>query len=211
MKAPVFDILIYWNRKLHIYIGLFLILFILLFSFSGLLFNHNDWEFASFWKERKEKEISIPVTIPVKLDSTILLQSFMKQLDISGEVNNVKLTGEKVSFRVYKPGIIHDITVNFTERRAFRKEMKYNFWGKIRTLHTFNGSNKAFPSAQPNWLITRIWRITMDLVATGLIFLCISSWIMWYKVRKNYSYGFLVLVSGIGIAMFFVFLLRLFI
>jgi hypothetical protein len=210
MKLPsFFDYIIYWNRKFHIYIGLFLILFILFFAFSGLLFNHSQWEFSSFWKERKESEIITPVTIPSNRDSAFLLQYLMKQLKISGEITNVRSTTESINFRLTKPGTLHDVKVDFKSGISVRKEMVYNWWGKLRTLHTFNGSDKANPEVQPNWIVTRIWRITMDVVAIGMIFLCVSSWIMWYKIRKSYSYGLIVLILGTGGAVFFIFLLRI--
>jgi hypothetical protein len=202
--------IIYWNRKFHIYIGLFLLLFILFFSLSGLILNHSQWRFASFWKERKETEIITPVTIPVTLDRTALLQDFMKQLNISGEISNVKLTSVSISFRVVKPGINQDILVDFKTGISVRKVMVFNWWGKMRILHTFNGSDKMNPEVQPNWHITQIWRLTMDVIAIGLIFLCTSSWIMWYKIRKSYSYGLIVLTLGIAGAIFFIFLLRMF-
>jgi len=42
-----------WNRKIHIYLGLYFIFFTWLFGFSGLLLNHH-WEFANFWENREE-------------------------------------------------------------------------------------------------------------------------------------------------------------
>lgn len=210
MKTPsFFKNIIYWNRKFHMYVGLFLLLFIWLFSFSGLLLNHSQWEFASFWKERKEKETIMPITIPAHLDSAALLQNFMEQLKISGEISNVKFTPDSVDFRVVVPGTNRDIHVDFKQRISVQKEMNFNLWGKIRTLHTFNGADKANPETQPNWLVTRIWRLAMDGIAIGLIFLCISSWIMWYKIRKNYIWGPVVLILGFAGAIYFIFLLRM--
>jgi hypothetical protein len=199
----------YWNRKFHIYIGLFLVLFILFFSLSGLLLNNSQWKFASFWKERKETEIITPVTIPVNLDSVAMLQHFMKQLGILGEISNVRLTRETLNFRVVKPGTNQDIEVDFKKCIGVRKEMVFNWWGKMRILHTFNGSDKLNPEIQPNWTVTHIWRLTMDSVAIGLIFLCLSSWVMWYKIRESYSIGLLVLILGIAGAIFFIFILRI--
>jgi len=202
--------IIYWNRKLHIYIGLFLLFFILFFSLSGLLLNNGQWEFASFWKERKESEISSAVTIPEDMDSTALLQHFMKELKLSGEINNVKLTPESADFRIVKPGTNQDIHVDYKSATSIRKEMVFNWWGKIRILHTFNGSDKNNPDLQPNWFVTRIWRGTMDVLAIGMIFLCISSWIMWFIIRKNYPAGWIALMFGFAGAAYFIFLLRLF-
>ncbi|HEX6070876.1 MAG TPA: hypothetical protein VFZ18_13670, partial [Longimicrobiaceae bacterium] len=37
-----------WTRRLHYYLGLYFLLFIWLFSLTGLLLNHSDWGFAEF-------------------------------------------------------------------------------------------------------------------------------------------------------------------
>jgi len=203
------DNIIYWNRKFHIYVGLFLLLFILFFSLSGLLLNHSQWKFASFWNERNETEIITPLTIPINLDSVPLLHNIMKQLNISGELSNVSITPASINFRVMKPGNIQDIHIDIRSSIGDQKKVVFNWWGKMRILHTFNGSDKMNPGVKPNWLVTRIWRMSMDIIASGLIFLCISSWIMWYKIRKNYYMGQIILILGIAGVIFFIFLLRM--
>ena len=50
-----------FNKKLHIYLGLFLVFFIWLFSLSGLILNHGNWKFASFWEERLENKIDFKI------------------------------------------------------------------------------------------------------------------------------------------------------
>ena len=199
----------YWNRKFHIYIGLFLLFFILFFSLSGLLLNHSQWKFASFWKERNETVITTPLAIPANPDSVSLLHNFMKQLNLSGEISNVSLTPDSINFRVMRPGTIRDIHIDFKSGMSYQKKIVFNWWGKMRILHTFNGSDKINPEVQPNWLMTHIWRLSMDIIALGLIYLCLGSWIMWYKIRKDYSMGMIVLILGIAGAVFFIFLLRI--
>ena len=196
------------NRRLHIYVGLFLVLFIWLFSFSGLLLNHGDWKFASFWDERKEKTTETAVSIPAGLDSLEKLKSILSQLKISGEVNNVRMTSDSVDFSVSYPGHVSNIHADFKKGVGIQKELSYNIWGKIRTLHTFNGANRDHPDVEPNWLLTRVWRFSMDAVALGLIFLSFSGWIMWYKIKHNYLWGYLALIAGFALAAYFLFLLR---
>ena len=197
------------NRRLHIHIGLFLVLFIWLFSISGLLLNHGDWKFASFWEERKQNKKVTPISIPLGLDSIQIIQSMLFQLKISGEVNNVKLTADSIDFSISYPGHVNNIHADFKKSICFQNELSYNIWGKLRTLHTFNGANRNNPSIQPNWLLTRVWRFSMDAIAIGLIFLSFSSWMMWYKIRKDYSWGYLTLIAGFAMAIYFVILLRL--
>jgi hypothetical protein len=199
----------YWSRKFHIHLALFLLLFIWLFSFSGLLLNHGKWKFASFWNERKEKITNSHVRITRNLDSAAMLGDIMQQLKISGEVNEVRLTPDSIDFRVSVPGRVRNLHVDLENGSITQRELTFNWWGKIRTLHTFNGANKDHPQLQPNWKITRIWKFAMDAIAIGLVILCISSWVMWYKLRKTYTWGPLILVTGFAITIYFVFLLRM--
>ena len=199
----------YWNRKLHIHIGLFLLLFIWLFSFSGLLLNHREWEISNFWEKRKEGKTVTSIHIPVSRDSVTVLRNIMSQLKIAGEITNVKIWPDSIHFRVSVPGQIRNMQVDFKTGVCTQNELKYNLAGKIQTLHTFNGVNKDNTDLQPNWLITHIWKLSMDGIAIGFMLLCISSWIMWYKIREKYVFGWIVLIFGFAGAGYFVFVLQM--
>jgi hypothetical protein len=53
-----------WNRKLHYYLGLYLLFFVWLFALSGLLLNHSSWKFAEFWGNRKQATYERAITMP---------------------------------------------------------------------------------------------------------------------------------------------------
>src|SRR5436309_15961124 len=77
-----------WNRKLHFYVGLFLLFFIWLFAFSGLLLNHPTWAFAEFWTNREETNYERAITVPsadVPGDRAQAPDS-LKQLKTEGEI-----------------------------------------------------------------------------------------------------------------------------
>ncbi len=201
MQPPTFHT---FTRRLHIHLGLFLLLFIWLFSLSGLLLNHGGWKFASFWEQRQESKIDIAVPLNALTDPNPDAR-IMEFLKISGEVQQQKRTAEALEFRVQSPGIVTDVSIDLTTGSGTKKVMKYNVWGKWRTLHTFNGMSKENPSQSPNWLVTTIWRFTMDGIAVGLIITCLSSWIMWYDVRKEYKLGYSILAGSLGVAGYFLF------
>jgi hypothetical protein len=200
----------YWNRKIHIYTGLFLLWFIWLFSVSGLLLNHGKWKFAGFWDQRKISVKVFAVNIPAGLDSTSLLNAIMEQTKISGEVSEVKLSNDSVDFRVSIPGHERNLHTDLKNCKCTSKEIEFNWWGKIRTLHTFNGVNKNNRELRPNWIITRLWQFTMDAIAAGLIIICITSWITWFKSKKNLVTGSILLLTGFAIVIYFVFLIKIF-
>ena len=193
-----------FNRKIHIHVGLCLLFFIWLFSFTGLLLNHNGWKFASFWDERKE--ITYNFTLPVSMrDASLQESAIMDFLKITGEVQEQKRFDQTLSFRVMSPGDIMDINVNWTTGEGKEKRMKFNMWGKLRTMHTFNGMHNERPAQTPNWWITGIWRFTMDVIAIGFIVMTLSSWIMWYKIRKEYPWGYVIMIGAIVLICYFVF------
>src|ERR1035437_6855204 len=43
-RPSSFSIFEIWNRKLHYYIGLYLLFFVWLYSLTGLLLNHSTWQ-----------------------------------------------------------------------------------------------------------------------------------------------------------------------
>ena len=114
MKTPrEFKNLNYLSRKFHIHLGLFLLLFIWLFSVSGLLLNHaSKWKFTNFWDERKEKMTLTPIHINSKLDSSAMLKNIMQQLNIAGEITKVSMTPDSIEFRVSIPGHERDLNVD---------------------------------------------------------------------------------------------------
>lgn len=199
----------FWNRKIHIHLGLFLLLFIWLFSFSGLLLNHGEWKISSFWEERKETTTATAIHIVNRSDSSALLKEIMSQLTIAGEVGNVEMWADSLHFRVSKPGEVKTMEVNFITGICTQKKLQYNLAGKIRTLHTFNGVDKNNPGIQSNWLVTAVWRLSMDGIAIGLLLLCISSWMMWYKIRDKYRWGWVIMILGLGAAVYFISIIKM--
>lgn len=107
---------------------------------------------------------------------TVLLSFLiLLELEIFGEVNNVKLTSGALDFRVGSPGRGRDFHVDLNDKTVLLKEYHLYIWGKIHTLHTFNGIDKGNIAKPANWFITHVWRITMDGIAIALILLCMSS------------------------------------
>ena len=118
------------------------------------------------------------------------------------------MNADSVDFSVSYPGHVNNIHTDYKKSICVQNQLSYNIWGKLRTLHTFNGANKNNASTAPNWLLTRVWRFSMDGIAIGLIFLSVSSWIMWYKIRQDYAWGYFALLVGFLTAIYFVILLR---
>ena len=66
-----------WNKKIHIYLGLYMLLFLWLFSISGLFINHHNW-----FQGKSEK----PIQLPQGADDQAKAEDLRDQLGLEGEI-----------------------------------------------------------------------------------------------------------------------------
>ncbi|MEK7399710.1 MAG: hypothetical protein AAB116_22440 [Candidatus Poribacteria bacterium] len=196
-----------WNRKLHIYIGLYLLLFLWLFFITGLVKNHPEWSFFHYWENRELSSSETPIQVPMDKDDLVKARNIMAQLHISGEITWTVVTPmeDQFNFRVAKPGKIIDIKANLREGHAKVEQIKLNTLGITNMLHTFNGISMNDPKESRDWFMTKILSFLMDAVCIGLIFLVLSGIYTWYNRSMKRIWGALVLGIAFLVCGFFVF------
>jgi hypothetical protein len=189
-----------WNRKLHFYSGLFLLFFLWLFAFSGLLLNHPTWSFAESWNNRREtnyvREIAAPG--PEVKGNLGQAREIVRQLGMEGEILWTATTtnAEQFDFQVRRPGHFYFLKADLARKRVSVRQADVNLWGVIKVLHTFTGFPTDDARKRRNWVLTSIWAYSMDAVAAGLIFMVLSSLYMWFKLPQKRLPGAVVLALG---------------
>lgn len=185
-----------WNRRLHYYVGLYLLAFVWLFSLSGLLLNHQ-WTFAEFWPQRKVTTFERPIQAPRGARELERAGDLLRQLDISGEIGTVT-TRAPAGFEIHvaRPGTMFLITADLAGQRASVQRTDVNGWGAFRMLHTFSGVPRA-GVPERDWLLTKIWSALMDAVSVGLICLVLSSLYMWWGLPPKRAWGLVALALGV--------------
>ncbi len=197
--------LIKWSRKIHIYLGLCLLFFIMLFGFSGLLLNHH-WEFAKFWENRKEIKYDKTIQISVEREQDALVHEIVNKLDLNGNIINPRFSNDSIllSFIVAKPGTRYDIQANLNEGEIMIKEAKFNNWGTMRNLHTIRNPTQKEQGERYQSVLASIWSISIDVVSVGLIVICLGGWYLWLQVgRKRFYLGLISIVSGFVVCIYF--------
>lgn len=198
-----------WNQKIHIYLGLYFLVFLWLFAVSGLLLNHG-WKFADFWPQRQETKREQQVAPPNAGADLQRAHDLMRQLGLSGEVEwtAARPAPERFEFRVQRPGRTVDVRVNVATQTAAVQEIRVNGWGALRMLHTFTGTRANAPTAQRDWWLTKLWSISMDALAVGLGLLVFTSVVLAIQRREKWLGSAIALALGLGACGFFVFGLR---
>ncbi|MDR3676437.1 MAG: PepSY-associated TM helix domain-containing protein [Acidobacteriota bacterium] len=194
-----------WNEKMHYYSGLYLLLFIWLFSFTGLVLNHQ-WEIHNFWAKRHESTFTQKVQPPVDSSAKARAEDLMRQLHLRGEMTLPDSPAQpgRFDFRVYKPALLTDVRVDLQKDEATVHQIRTNAWGLLEMLHTFDVEKRGNSQAPRNWLLSKIWCFTMDAVAVGLILMVLGSYYMWFRLKKIHVLGWISLALGFVICGFFV-------
>jgi hypothetical protein len=196
-----------WTRKLHNYLGLYLLLFLWLFSISGLVLNHSKWVVANFWKAREESTTERTIRTPVATSDVAIASDLMAQLEVVGEVEQVTRSpgGEQFDFQVVRPGKVFRVAARLDSARARVTEIRLNAWGVLDALHKFTGMRMDEPARTRDWMLTRIWSLAMDALALGLVILVLSGLYLWYRLPGKRVTGLVALALGIGCCAFFLY------
>ena len=195
-----------WNKKLHVYLGLYFLFFLWLFAFTGLLLNHPMWRFAEFWPQRIEASYEHALNaIPAGGDLE-RARSVMQQLGLTGEIDWPPQQSDagRLEFSVNRPGDMNRVSVDLNENRASVQHIETNTWGVMHVLHTFSGTRANNPEARRDWVLTTMWVVAMDALAAGLILIVLSSYYLWYRLPKRRT-GSICLAAGVLTCGFFVF------
>ncbi len=183
-----------WNTKLHIYVGLFSLLFLWLFGVSGVVINHPLW----FGSQPTRSELEQPVELPSGTDDQATAEALLGQLGIDGEIIFMIPKPDHLLFRVNRPNRRIVVDVDRLSRTAVVRTAVPNASGVLLSLHTATGVRSIWnePVPKRDWVMTRIWSLAMDGICVGLIFLVCSSLYMWIELRRKRLLGLLALGLG---------------
>lgn len=196
-----------WNQRLHSYIGLFLLLFLWLFAFSGLVLNHSKWQFTNFWPQRQESTTQASVRIPTAGTDLARAHDYMGQLGLTGEIDQITSKTEHFDFRLGKPGHIVNVAVDLTSGQASIKTIRVNTWGIMNSLHHLTGIHADNPALNRNRMATCIWSLALDATAAGMLLLVFGGLWIWIRRRESHWPGLIALLLGLTACGFFVFAL----
>jgi hypothetical protein len=201
-----------WNRKLHFYAGLFLLFFLWLFACSGLVLNHSSWRFTEFWSKRTQNSYERDIALPGPGGDLSQARDIMRQLGIVGEIlwTTTRSDTNQFDFQVRRPGHFVFIKADLARKRVAVQQSDVNLSGVIQALHSFTGVQMDDPRNSRDWWLTSMWAYSMDAIAAGIIFMVLSSLLMWFKLPQKRTAGGVALLLGTLLCGWFCFGLRWF-
>lgn len=186
-----------WTRDLHLYFGLFVSPFVLLFAASVFYLNHGKL-FPTTTSTELFRDLRIPEGFDqVKgMEAAQRAQGILPQVGVEGEIGFVRYVAKDrhLILPVSKAGIEATVDVDLTARSATVKRRTMSFWESLAYLHKMPGPHNV--AVRGNWIGTRVWRWFADATIYLLIFISISGVYMWWAVKGERRIGATLLMAG---------------
>lgn len=187
-----------WTRDLHLYFGLFISSFILLFAGSVLFLNHGKVAVNTPGDGEMIRDLRIPPGLERAQGRNAVdgARAILSQVGLTGEVGFTRYNASerRFSFPVSKPGLQATVSVDLTEGTASITRRQTGFWETIAYLHKSPGPHNA--SIRGNWPWTRVWRWLADATIYLTMFISMSGIYLWYALKAERRVGLILLTAG---------------
>jgi hypothetical protein len=188
------------TRDLHLYLGLFISPFVLVFSLSIFFFVHS-W-IPKFAPESLNTRVVLARTLPadlLELSGRPLIEALkptLQNLNVPGEIGFVRhvVKEEKLIIPVSIPGRETTVTINLASREATIVTRETGLADALMTLHKSPGQHG--PDIRMNWFFMTAWRWFADATVYLTLFLTVSGIYLWYLLRAERRVGFILLGAG---------------
>ena len=188
-------------KDIHLHTGLFISPFILIFSISALIMNHDFVEWQDHWQKwffsvDNQIDRTIKFTPPKVVDTEIEnAKDILDQINISGEIAGIFGDSAHMYIPVTKPGYRISIKADLITGNAYIHSKRTSLWKKMIWLHKMPGPHNA--SIRGNWIKTRIWGSVLDFSVIVLFLSSVTGIMLWYYFKKERIIGLLFLLFGV--------------
>ena len=187
-------------RDLHLYLGLFMSPFVLVFAISVFFLVHA-------WLPKVKSDTSAPqvvqgLALPPALEQLSgrplvdALKPVLSQAGVRGEVGWVQhlSTENKFIIPVMVPGRNTTVTIDVARREASIERRSTSLADALVTLHKSPGQHLA--GIRMNWFFMRVWLWLADATVYLTLFMSVGGVYLWYVLKAERAVGWVLLFAG---------------
>lgn len=191
------------TRDLHLYAGLFLSPFLVVFAVSVFYLCHVRSATAGAPPPRLVSGFDIDPRIETLTgpDQVKALRPILDTLHVGGEVNFIRRVPKehRLVIPVMLPGRESTVDLNLERRTAQISERDTGLSDALIHLHKMPGPHNV--AVRGNSAYIRVWRLLADISTYGLLFLTFSGVYLWVVLKAERRIGLVLLALG-GVSFF---------
>lgn len=179
-----------FNRRLHLYLGLFLLPWLLMYGLSSALISHHAWfraEKEPPWERVFDREYQRAV--PEDADLRAVAQEILRDLALEGAFWAQRPNPNEVRIQRFTFWDVTRLTYSIQEQRL-RAERQKQRWDQVIVRLHFRGGFQ-----QPAFW-DDLWAVLVDLACLGILVWIASGLVMWWRLLGLRFWGGLALGGG---------------
>jgi hypothetical protein len=196
MKANFYRLI----RDLHLYLGLFISPFVLLFSVTVFFFVHS-WV-PKFTSETSRTRVVSALDLPTELQKLSgkplvdALKPILLKMNVPGEIGFIRQSANdpQLIIPVSIPGRLTTVTISLSKREASITTRETGLADALMTLHKSPGQHGSV--IRMNWVYMKVWQWFADATVYLTLFITLSGIYLWYVLRAERKIGFILLFAG---------------
>jgi hypothetical protein len=189
------------TRDLHLYVGLFLSPFVLVFSMSVFFLVHGSAQRPGPDQATSSRTVTDLVVPPglagmqgrARIDA---LRSVLDQVRVSGEIDFVRHV--PVEHRLIVPVRLPNrdtvVSLDYEQRTATISSRQHSFGDALVYLHKMPGPHNV--DVRGNSPLMRWWRMVADATAYLMLFITVSGIYLWVALKAERRVGLALLFAG---------------
>lgn len=188
-----------WLRDLHLYLGLFVSPFVLLFAVSVFYLNHGKLRSGTPPPTETFQNLNIPDGFDrlKGREAVERAKVILPQIGVSGEIGFLRYAAQSrhLMFPVSIAGRESTVDVDLDARSATVIRRRMNLWESLAYLHKMPGPHNV--AIRGNWVGTAMWRWFADATICLLLFISISGVYLWWTIKAERRIGLTLLTAGV--------------
>ena len=187
-----------WTRDLHLYFGLFISPFLLLFAASVFFLNHAKVATDHLTSVETVQNVQVPAGIELLKgrDAVDRAKEMLPQLHVTGEIGFTRVVAKTrhFVFPVSRPGSEVTVDLDLDARSAVVSRRSTGMLEAFAYLHKMPGPHNV--ALRGNWVWTQVWRWFADATVYFTMFVTITGMYLWYAIKAERRIGLAMLTAG---------------
>lgn len=186
-----------WTRDLHLYVGLFISPFVLLFAASVFYLNHGKLVLGTPPLAETHQNLRLPDGFDQLQgrEAVDWARQILPQVGVTGEIGFLRDGTEgHLVFPVSRAGLETTVDLNLDARSATVTRRTMNMWESLAYLHKMPGPHNV--AIRGNWVGTQVWRWFADATIYLLLFISASGIYLWCAMTAERRIGLTLLTAG---------------
>jgi len=182
-------------RQTHMYLGLLLTPWVLLYALSTLAMTHRNAFHPDFYSTPWEKVSEQVFAAQFSADATpdFMGQEILQTLHLEGNFR-ATLSKDKKTLSVVRDDPVTQQRITYTPADGHLVIEKQNFAVQpfLERMHRRRGFGASF-------VADNAWAVSVDIVVVAMIFWVLSGLWMWWELKITRAPGLAVALGGIGL------------